>query len=398
MTRPLSRLLICALAIGLPAAAARADDSDLNHPPFDFSDAFYLQNGIDPSTLIGRPDGTPPGSVIDDTPNGPNFNNVRILDLTAAFDASGHPIFFYVTGLPVPESFLDNSAGDAAFQIAEKYKVYEFPRATNPQFAVFPKRQDLVADTSNGYFSNNPLGVWQVNIVRFTPAATGTAAGQAALAQLAADNGFDLDGTPLIRTKSEVLDLQSRGFVSIEIPPVGFGRWFFCPVLKDPQGGEIAPDATFGFVQHEDGSPLAAEQATVDLFHCLQITDAPCQSSQSASLTVRAGTPANPIALSASEPILGTTWTLSIDHASFAPAATLDLLLVGTTPANLKAGLAGTLLVSPFTTFAGAPGAAFELGLPLSTSLIGFDVTAQGASKVGGFKLTNAVDAELGTH
>ena len=40
------------------------------------------------------------------------------------------------------------------------------------------------------------------------------------------------------------------------------------------------------------------------------------------------------------------------------------------------------------------------LPLPIDTSLVGIDVTAQGASLKagGGFALTNALDATLGTH
>jgi hypothetical protein len=89
LSRSLTRILSCALVLGGGAVVARADDADLDHPPFDFSDAYYLQNGIDPATLVGRPDGTPPGSILDETENGPNFNDVRILELTAAFDQSG---------------------------------------------------------------------------------------------------------------------------------------------------------------------------------------------------------------------------------------------------------------------------------------------------------------------
>ena len=402
-SRPsLLRLASCAMAACAFASGARADDDvDFDHPPFDFSDAFYLANGIDPATLIGRPDGTPPGSVVDDTDFGPQFNNIRILELTAAFSDSGEPIFFYVTGLPVLESFLPNEAGAEAFEIAEEFKVYEFPRADNPQFDVFPKRQDLIADLSGGYFSNDPLGVWQVNLVRYTPAAFDTADGQEALADLAAKNGLDLDGTPMITTKSDVLNLQSKGLVTIETPPLGFGRWFFCPVLKDPQGGEIAPDAFLTVVEDPDGSPLDAQQHIVDLFHCLQTTDEECESGEQAQIAVRAGEPANPIVLSANEaPILGTTWELQIDHSTFVPTATLDLLLLGTTQVNIPAGAKGTLLVSPFALLPGAVGQVFALPIPIDTGLLGIDVTAQGASLKagGGFALTNALDATLGTH
>jgi hypothetical protein len=239
-------------------------------PPYDFSDAFYLANGIDPTTIVGRPDGTPPGSVID--PAGPpdaDHTAVRILSHTAAYDGSGHPIFFYVLGLPSLASFTDDDAGAEAFAIAEEFKVYEFPRATNPPFAVFPKRQDLIADLSGGYFSGDPLGTWQINLVRYTPAAFETTAGQQALADLAQDNGFDLDGTPLIRTLSEVESLAADGFVTIEVPPLGGPdfRWFFCPIIENPEDGAIAPDA---FLEVTEG--IAAAEEFIELFHCLQTT------------------------------------------------------------------------------------------------------------------------------
>jgi hypothetical protein len=249
-----------------------------NLPPFDFSDSFYLANGIDPTTLIGRPNGTAPGSILDNTENGPNFNNVRLLDQTAAFDDSGHPIFFSVTGLPTQASFLNNAAGQHALAIAEQFKVYEFPRAANAPLAVFPKRQDLIADLSGGYFSNDPLGIWQINLVRYTPAAFNTSGGQNALAAIAANNGVDLDGTPLIRTKSEIQNLASQGFVTIETPPLGGPgfRWFFCPVIKDPRDGAIAPDAHLTIIELADGSPLPAERENFDLFGCLQSTGDEC--------------------------------------------------------------------------------------------------------------------------
>lgn len=260
------------------SVATSAQAGDTNLPPFDFSDAFYIANGIDPMTIIGRPNGTPPNSILDDTPNGADFNNVRMLSHTAAFDDSGHPIFFYVTGLPTLASFLDNEAGEEAFEAAEEFKVYEFPRAGNPPFAVFPKRQDLIADLSGGYFSNDPLGLWQINLVRFTPAAFDTDEGQEVLAELAARNGLDLDGTPVIRTKGEVESLLSDGFVSIETPPIGGPdfRWFFCPVIEDPDDGAIAPDAFLEIVELEDGTPLPAELEIFELFHCLQTTGDEC--------------------------------------------------------------------------------------------------------------------------
>src|SRR5687768_4147712 len=117
--RSLRTTLVLALATAALASPSRAGGE---LPPFDFSDAFLLANGIDPVGLIGRPNGTLPGSVIDPTPNGPEFRDVRVLGHTAAYDHSGHPIFFYVTGLVFPQDFTPDAAGAAARHIADEYK------------------------------------------------------------------------------------------------------------------------------------------------------------------------------------------------------------------------------------------------------------------------------------
>lgn len=259
--------LVAALWAGVGCASVFAGSA---LPPFDFSDQFYIANGIDPAGIIGRMDGTPPASIIDDTPNGPKFNNVRMLQHVAAYDHSGHIIFFSVPGVLSLDSFLGNSAGEEALEIADEFVVYEFPRAANPQGDVFPKRQELIADLSGGYFSNDPLGIWQVNIIKYTPAAFNTAEGQEMLAELAEDNGYDLDGTPLIRTKSEVEKLLDEGFATNFIPPADGSqglRWFLCPVIEDPRDGAIAPDAVLLVT---GGIPAAQE--FIDEFNCLQQT------------------------------------------------------------------------------------------------------------------------------
>lgn len=266
-------LAACIAAGLLQTTSATAGDVLL---PFDFSDAYYLENGIDPAAIVGRPNGTPPNSIIDNTPNGPDFNNVRVLQNVAAYDHSGHPIFFYVTGLLFENAFLDNAAGEEAFEVAEEYNVYEFPRASNPPGAVFPKRQDLIADLSGGYFSNDPLGIWKVNLITYTPAAFNTAQGQEMLAELGKENGYDLDGTPIIRTKGEVEKLLDEGFASNFIPPIDGSaglRWFFCPVIEDPRDGAIAPDAHLDVTLSDDA------QMFIEQFECLQTTGDWCDRS-----------------------------------------------------------------------------------------------------------------------
>ena len=259
----------CALATASVPVLADVEDR-----PFDFTDAFYLANGVNPAAIIGRPEPDGKTAVIDNNVPGPQYRNVRLLEHAACYDHSGHVTFFHVVGLLFPATFTNNAAGAEARAIAEEFKIYEFPRAGAPPFSVFPKNQDAIADLSGGYFSNDPLGSWQINIVRYTPAAFNTPEGQEALADLAEENGLTLDGTPVITTLSDIESLESNGFVTITVPPAdGVAlRWFMCPIPEDLTDGTIAPDAHAVVVRQDNGLPLPASADHLRQFLCLQAT------------------------------------------------------------------------------------------------------------------------------
>lgn len=400
-------LLACALlATGL-LSTARANDEGAaangDEPPFDFNDAHYLKNGINPAALLGRPNGTLPNSTIGFTTD-PTRNDVRILQTNPTFDNSGH-VFFWVSGGVFTEAaFTKDAAGQKARQIADSFALFAFPSKTAPPGSVFPKRQEDVAQMNNGYFSNDPLGLWLIASARFTPKATDTVAGKKALADLAQKNGLDLDGTPVVKTLSEIDDLVDAGYLAITTAPADGSqgpRWLVCPVIKDPRGDVIAPDAFTDVVTTASGAPLPASQPFLDAFHCLQSTGDFCDPAQKATSAVRLGQPANPAALAApAAPILGTTWQPHVAHATFVPSAAADLLLISAAKQNVALGAPGTLLVSPSLVLTAAPGASFPLPIPLATGLIGFAFSAQGASAIanGTVKLTNALDVKVGTY
>jgi hypothetical protein len=183
-------------------------------PPFDFSDAFYLQNGIDPTKILNRVDGTPPVSVVDNSNTDPNRRNIRVRETTGGFDADGNVLYYNIFGMVMPTTFTNDAAGQQAMKIANFFSAYIFPKATGDPLspALSNRRQDNVFDTRNGYFDRNTLGLWTAVFVSYTPAAFNTEQGQATLAALAAKNGTDLDGTPLIRKAIEVDDLGKKGF------------------------------------------------------------------------------------------------------------------------------------------------------------------------------------------
>ncbi|MFG0329965.1 MAG: hypothetical protein ACF8PN_08715 [Phycisphaerales bacterium] len=259
---------------GVVAAALVASFASADEPPFDFSDAFYLENGVNPEAIVGRINGMDGVSVFDET-NDPTRRGVRSLLTIPAFDHSGGIIWFNVFGELVTESFTDDAAGVEAREIADDAPIYIFPRAGGVPTEIFPKRQEDLVDLRHGYFSNNPLGLWVFVFVHYTDAALHTREGQAALEDLAERNGRDLDGTPIIRTLSEIDSLVDDGFVElVERNRDGSegSPWSICPVIEDPRDGAIAPDAFLANVTLEDGSPLPAHLDMYLEFNCLQST------------------------------------------------------------------------------------------------------------------------------
>lgn len=199
------------------AGPAQCDDRPYDRvPAFDFTDEFYRQNGIDPDEILNRLDGEDGLSVIDDSPH-PDFTDVRIIETTGGFDGSGHVFYYTINGMVMPETFTDDEAGDRAIEIANSFRAFIFPKADGDPLGPAPpnRRQDNVFDTSGGYFSNNPLGLWLLVFVSYTDDAFDTEDGQEALADLAEKNGLNLDGTPVIKTVSEIENLADDGFVEL---------------------------------------------------------------------------------------------------------------------------------------------------------------------------------------
>ncbi len=211
-------LLAAALAI-VPGVSRSDNDNTAGRPPFDFADAFYLQKGINPANILKRVDGTCPSndmpacSVVDNSNTDPDRRNVRVLSTTGGFNHEGNPLYYNIFGMVMPNTFTNDAAGQKAMKIANFFSAYIFPKASGDPLspALSNRRQDNVFDTRNGYFEANPLGLWTAVFVSYTPAAFNTSVCQAALEDLRAKNGTDLDGTPQIHKAIEVDDLEKKG-------------------------------------------------------------------------------------------------------------------------------------------------------------------------------------------
>ena len=79
------------------------------------------------------------------------------------------------------------------------------------------------------------------------------------MADLERRNGRSLDGTPIIKTLSELENLFSKGLAAKRFrnPNGSEGTMYgICPVVKDPRRGGIAPDQFLAYTRKPDGTPL----------------------------------------------------------------------------------------------------------------------------------------------
>jgi hypothetical protein len=280
------RLALFALALFvLPGSvlntSSSASGGGIGQSPFDFSDDTYRANGVVPENIVLRV-GTPARAgdfVIDGTNNDPNRSNVRTIETTPGTTGSSGLTYANIQGVLNSTGFERDGAGNltargrAAFDTAERFRVFIFPKASNGSILdpFLPnKRQDNVFDTRDGYFSNDPLGLWVAVWVVYTPKAF-TAEGKKELNPIAANNGRDLDGTAILTSPSQIDGLVSKGLVELRTRPVNDGvfRWVICPIPQDPRDGYIRPDAFIRTVTR-DGVPVFP--ALRKNFVCLQET------------------------------------------------------------------------------------------------------------------------------
>jgi hypothetical protein len=256
--------------------------NDLGTSPFDFSDTAYRAHGIVPENIVLRV-GTPSRTgdfVVDNSNTDPNRANIRTIETTPGTTGSSGLTYANIFGVLNFTSFEHDAAGaltargQGAFDTAEHFRVFIFPKASNGSILdpFLPnKRQDNMFDTRNGYFSNDPLGMWLAVWVVYTPKAF-TAEGRKELDPIAATNGRDLDGTPILTSPSQVDNLAADGLVELRTRPVNDGvfRWVICPIPEDPRHGFIRPDAFLRDVKRIDGTPVFP--ALGNNFRCLQQT------------------------------------------------------------------------------------------------------------------------------
>lgn len=259
---------------------ASGGGGDLGTSPFDFTDAVYRAHGIVPENIVLRVgDASRAGDfVVDNSNSDPNRTNVRTIETTPGTTGTSGLTYANIFGVLNSTSFERDAAGNltargrAAFDTAEEFRVFIFPKASNGSILdpFLPnKRQDNVFDTRDGYFSNDPLGLWVAVWVVYTPRAF-TSEGRKELDPIAATNGRDLDGTPILTSPSQLDNLRDKGLVEFRTRPVNdpVFRWVICPIPEDPRDGFIRSDAFIRDVRRASGSSVFP--ALRNNFNCLQ--------------------------------------------------------------------------------------------------------------------------------
>jgi hypothetical protein len=259
-----------------------AAGTDLGTSPFDFTDAAYLSNGVVGQNIVLRVgDASRSGDfVIDNTNTDPNRRNIRTIETTPGTTGTSGLTYANIFGVLNSSGFERTASGQltargqAAFNAAESFRVFIFPKASNGSILdpFLPnKRQDNLFDIRNGYFSNDPLGLWVAVWVVYTPKAF-TAEGKKELDPIAASSGRDLDGTPILTSPSQVDGLVAKGLVELRRRPVNDSvfRWVICPIPEDPRNGFIRPDAFIRDVRRANGTSVFP--ALRNNFNCLQQT------------------------------------------------------------------------------------------------------------------------------
>ena len=269
-------LVLIALLFTVSSQAQRPVPASDVHPPFDFSNTMYADQGVNPKAIISRRNGMDGLSVFDKISD-PKFNNIRVLVTVPAYTENGEMMFWYPLGEILESGFMENKAGAVAKQRATLFPIYVFPDPRMMSFNIFAgTRQAPIIDNSWNMYTGrelNAIGLRQVLIVNYTDKAF-TKEGYEMMKYMGGKNGMAADDTPLIKSKYDIDELLKSELINIDkiniaTGPSRKGQFAIGPMIPDPTKGVIAPDA-FLWMATKDGTALPGEEMFVMQFNCLQ--------------------------------------------------------------------------------------------------------------------------------
>ena len=264
----LATIIMAVLTAALTAQAFGQTDppSVASANPHDFSDKYYLSNGVNPKEMTDRLTGKDFLSTITEI-NDPVFSDVRVLITLPAYMQDGRPVFWSPLGILTNSDPSQDTGGIR--DLASRFPIYVFPAISIDDQSPFftGTRQAPLMDNSYSA-EENPLGARQVLIVNYNSKAN-TRFGSRILRAMAKENGTALDGGPVVKTMDDLKTLINYDLVNITPRPNG-DTFAICPVIRDHKNGAIAKDAFLSTTTTQDGKPLEAEQIFVWMFACAQ--------------------------------------------------------------------------------------------------------------------------------
>jgi hypothetical protein len=300
-----SRMSVYALAglavLLLSSIASFAQTVHSNIPPYDFSDQFYLANGLDPTKIVLRLDNGVDGGVFDPSFVSPQISNIRETFYTGTFDRDGLINYTSILGVLVnSRAFTPDALGEQMHSVSDSFQAFVFPIQPNLTDVVCDppggsgacvtlspvadnRRQTPLFDTRATYFCIDLVQVWLAEYVIYTPKAF-TAEGQSILQPIAQAQGISRDGTPVLKTLDQINQLQQQGVIKLaEVPDTVADngsqgvRYVVCGVMQDPTDGTVTPDGILVDAKHIDGSSVTPDFVTQ--FECLKQTGNYCTGS-----------------------------------------------------------------------------------------------------------------------
>ena len=231
--------------------------------PFDFTDKYYASNGINTALLRSRRDGADGLSVFDHC-EVPYYRDVRVTATWPAYAPDGGSLFWNLDAEFDKDAIIIAPEGYRALDVAQAFPMFVFPSEDIPG----TDRQSPMIRLSDGYFEKNPLGLAVVYSVAFTELSR-TEKGAEIMKVLGARNGYSIDRTPIVRTATELDELQDLGMVEVRVRQNGT-PFVAAKVMRYPHLGAITADAYLITVKQKDGSPLPSEASFTKEFECLK--------------------------------------------------------------------------------------------------------------------------------
>jgi hypothetical protein len=222
--------------------------------------------------------------VIDNSNTDPNRSNVRAIETTPGTTGSSGLTYANIFGVLNSTSFERNAAGQltargqapSTLPSASASSSFRRRRTARSSIRFFRTNDRTTSSTRAMVTSQTIRSACGSPSGLSTRRRLSRLEGRKELDPIAATNGRDLDGTPILTSPSQIDGLASKGLIELRTRPVDDGvfRWVICPIPEDPRDGFIRPDAFIRDVKRATARPSFPHSATTSAACSSQATGA----------------------------------------------------------------------------------------------------------------------------